>query len=135
MARIKHTPTKYSSSSLDYKTIIKYARLLQTLIISLEVDTIDDKQSLDNNDIKTKIINPQITNNSSLNKPSIKRRGRPRTKNKDNDDDKQIIIKKEDEPPINHYDDNVKVDYSGILNYINYLGITELMNNGDIELK
>ena len=135
MARIKHTPTKFSSSSLDYKTIIKYARLLQTLIISLEVDTIDDNNN-DKKETKPKIINPQITNNSSLNKPSIKRRGRPK---KIKDDDKQteikkdentnIIIKKEEppiNPPINNYDDTVKVDYTGI---------TELMNDGDIELK
>ena len=130
MVRNKHNPTKYSSSRLDFKTIIKYVRLLQNLIISLEVDDLD----LNNNNIitnKSNNNNNSTSINSSNSNNIIKRRGRPK---KNKDDDKNIIIKKED-PPINNYDDTVKVDYTGILNDNNYLGINELMNNGDIELK
>ena len=136
MVRTKHTALyKGTNPKLEkVKTILKYAKALEKLIIMFQSEELLNQNDNDNNIINQ--LSPIINNTSA------KRRGRPRAKalakegepscppKKDNNiNNKEVKEDKEEDKLIKKFDEKVKIDYTGI---------SELMNENkdcDIELK
>lgn len=125
MVRTKHPATyKGTNPKLEkVKTILKYAKALEKLIIMFQTEELLNQDNNNDNNIINQL--SPIINNSSP-----KRRGRPKKANNVNNvNNKEVKEDEEENKLINKFDENVKIDYTGV---------SELMSENkdcDIELK